>query len=120
LPSNVNTMKKLLSIFMMCWLTCQLFANPITGMLERIDKGASKKFAIELKSIGDKDYFDHPRDICKQVTVRHAFFVWIRVVVFGFLFVHFVKLKSLVVQGSPRKEGLWFLSHTDTCLIVVR
>ncbi|WP_073399491.1 alpha-N-acetylglucosaminidase [Bacteroides luti] len=62
-------MKKLLSIFMMCWLTCQLFANPITGMLERIDKGASKKFAIELKSIGDKDYFELDQK-GNQVVVR--------------------------------------------------
>ncbi len=31
--------------------------NPITGMLERIDKGASKKFQIELKK-GSNDFFE--------------------------------------------------------------
>jgi len=51
-------MKKILSILMMSWITCQLFANPITGMLERIDKGASKKFAIEIKKSGNNDYFE--------------------------------------------------------------
>jgi alpha-N-acetylglucosaminidase len=43
---------------MMGWVTCQLFANPITGMLERIDKGASKKIAIEIKKSGNNDYFE--------------------------------------------------------------
>ncbi len=42
----------------MCWLTGQLLANPVAGMLERIDKGASKKFSIEIKSIGNEDYFE--------------------------------------------------------------
>ena len=48
----------------MCWLTGQLLANPVAGMLERIDKGASKKFSIEIKSIGNEDYFelDHSKD----------------------------------------------------------
>ena len=51
-------MKRLFCILMMGWLTCQLFANPITGMLERIDKGASKKIAIEIKKSGNNDYFE--------------------------------------------------------------
>ena len=33
------------------------WANPIDGLLERIDKGASRKFVIELKK-GDKDFFE--------------------------------------------------------------
>ena len=32
-------------------------ANPVANMLERIDKGASKKFDIQLKK-GDKDFFE--------------------------------------------------------------
>ena len=33
-------------------------ATPINGLLERIDKGASKKFVIEKKGGGDLDYFE--------------------------------------------------------------
>lgn len=34
-----------------------MFANPVEGLLERIDKGASRKFVIELKK-GDNDFFE--------------------------------------------------------------
>lgn len=34
-----------------------VFANPVEGLLERIDKGASRKFVIELKK-GDNDFFE--------------------------------------------------------------
>ena len=37
--------------------TVHLFAGPIDGLLERIDKGASRKFVIELKK-GEKDFFE--------------------------------------------------------------
>lgn len=37
--------------------TMTVIANPITGLLERIDQGASKKFAIELKK-GEQDFFE--------------------------------------------------------------
>ena len=46
----------LLVLLVSAW-TVQLFASPIDGLLERIDKGASRKFAIELKK-GDKDFFE--------------------------------------------------------------
>lgn len=39
----------------------QALASPIDGLLERIDKGASKKFAVEIKQSGDKDYFELDR-----------------------------------------------------------
>ena len=42
----------LMSLFAVC-----LHANPVDDMLERIDKGASRKFKIELKA-SDKDYFE--------------------------------------------------------------
>lgn len=34
-----------------------LWAGPVEGLLERIDKGASKKFVIELKK-GPNDFFE--------------------------------------------------------------
>lgn len=46
----------LLVLLLSAW-TVQLLAGPIEGLLERIDKGASRKFAIELKK-GDKDFFE--------------------------------------------------------------
>ncbi len=42
---------------LMFLLPLSVAANPINGMLERIDEGASKKFIIELKK-GDTDYFE--------------------------------------------------------------
>ena len=36
------------------------------GMLERIDKGASKKFSIEIKSIGNEDYFELDQKVIGQ------------------------------------------------------
>lgn len=46
----------LLILLISVW-SVQLFANPIDGLLERIDKGASHKFVIELKK-GDKDFLN--------------------------------------------------------------
>ena len=43
-------------------------ANPVTDMLERIDKGASKKFKIELKA-SKKDYFELSQD-GKKIVVK--------------------------------------------------
>ena len=40
-------MKKLISIFFLLGCIVTLSANPINGLLERIDKGASKKFIIQ-------------------------------------------------------------------------
>ena len=49
---------KLLLISMICWLaSIHLNATPVTQLLERIDKGASKKFKTELVK-QDKDFFE--------------------------------------------------------------
>ena len=39
-------MKKLRLLFVLLWMTSNLFSSPVTGLLERIDKGASSKFII--------------------------------------------------------------------------
>lgn len=57
----------LLILLISVW-SVQLFANPIDGLLERIDKGASHKFVIELKK-GDKDFFELDQK-GKKVVVR--------------------------------------------------
>ena len=50
-------MKKFLCLISLFLLGVTLYASPITGLLERIDKGASRKFVIEhLK--GEKDFFE--------------------------------------------------------------
>ena len=49
---------KLLLISMICWLASStMAANPVSNLLERIDKGASKKFKTELVK-QDKDFFE--------------------------------------------------------------
>lgn len=50
-------MKRLLSLISLCLLGITLYASPITGLLERIDKGASRKFVIECQK-GEKDFFE--------------------------------------------------------------
>ena len=50
-------MKKLISIFVLLSCIATLSANPIYGLLERIDKGASKKFIIQ-KQKSDIDFFE--------------------------------------------------------------
>ena len=49
--------KLCLLILLIVGLSVQLSANPINGLLERIDKGASKKFVIEFKK-GADDFFE--------------------------------------------------------------
>ena len=49
-------MKRILTM-MACLYMMAMQANPVTDMLERIDKGASKKFKVELKT-SDKDFFE--------------------------------------------------------------
>lgn len=50
-------MKKFLCLISLFLLGVTLYASPITGLLERIDKGASRKFVIErLKE--EKDFFE--------------------------------------------------------------
>lgn len=53
---------------LMASLTTFLSANPIDGMLERIDPGASRRFVIELKK-SDKDFFELDRK-GQKVVVR--------------------------------------------------
>ena len=48
---------KRLFLLLACLAALQLLATPIDDLLERIDKGASRKFKIELKK-ADKDYFE--------------------------------------------------------------
>ena len=50
-------MKKLISIFVLFCCVLSLSANPIHGLLERIDKGASKKFIIQQQK-SDVDFFE--------------------------------------------------------------
>lgn len=50
-------MKKILCLISLFLLGITLYASPITGLLERIDKGASRKFVIE-RLKGEKDFFE--------------------------------------------------------------
>lgn len=50
-------MKKFLCLISLFLLGITLYASPITGLLERIDKGASRKFVIE-RLKGEKDFFE--------------------------------------------------------------
>ena len=47
----------LLALLIAFFSGMQTFGNPIKDLLERIDPGASKKFAIELKE-GERDFFE--------------------------------------------------------------
>ena len=52
-------MKRLLCYLLLSVLFLgKSLATPIDGLLERIDMGASRKFAIEIVKNGDKDYFE--------------------------------------------------------------
>lgn len=50
-------MKKFLCLISLFLLGVTLYASPITSLLERIDKGASRKFVIE-RLKGEKDFFE--------------------------------------------------------------
>ena len=50
-------MKKFLCLISLFLLGVTLYASPITGLLERIDKGASRKFVIE-RLKGEKYFFE--------------------------------------------------------------
>ena len=50
-------MKKLISLFLLLSCIATLSANPIHGLLERIDLGASKKFIIQQQK-SDVDFFE--------------------------------------------------------------
>lgn len=50
-------MKKTILSSLFCLLALQITASPIDGLLERIDKGSSRKFMIEIKKT-DKDFFE--------------------------------------------------------------
>ena len=61
-------MKKFLCLISLFLLGVTLYASPITGLLERIDKGASRKFVIE-RLKGEKDFFELDQK-GNQVVVR--------------------------------------------------
>lgn len=51
-------MKRIVSIVCMLSVSAVMcLANPVKGLLERIDEGASKKFIIE-KVDADRDFFE--------------------------------------------------------------
>lgn len=50
-------MKRYVITLLLCLTLFPLFANPVDSLLERIGKGASKKFKTELVK-GDKDFFE--------------------------------------------------------------
>ena len=52
-----NSMKKLFSFILLLGCIVSLSANPIKGLLERIDKGASKKFIIQQQK-SPVDFFE--------------------------------------------------------------
>ena len=56
-PYLNNMMKKLRLLFVLLWMTSNLFSSPVTGLLERIDKGASSKFIIERQK-SETDFFE--------------------------------------------------------------
>lgn len=53
-------MKKYIILLLVCFFYSKAFSTPITGLLERIDAGASNKFIIEVtKNVDEnKDYFE--------------------------------------------------------------
>ena len=61
-------MKKSILLFLLCLTACLVQASPITGLLERIDPGASAKFRIELQR-ADTDFFELDQ-AGSQVVVR--------------------------------------------------
>ena len=61
-------MKKSILLFLLCLAACWVQASPITGLLERIDPGASAKFRIELQR-ADTDFFELDQ-AGSQVVVR--------------------------------------------------
>jgi len=61
-------MKKAGSFLCLLFICAVAVANPINGLLERIDKGGSKKFKTELiSSSGDIDFFELDQDKDKVV-----------------------------------------------------
>lgn len=57
-------MKKLRLLFVLLWVTSNLFSSPVTGLLERIDKGASSKFIIERQK-SETDFLNSIRKVIK-------------------------------------------------------
>ena len=50
-------MKRLFTLFILLAGVALVSANPINGLLERIDKGASKKFIIQQQK-SETDFFE--------------------------------------------------------------
>jgi alpha-N-acetylglucosaminidase len=71
-------MKRYITLVLISLFSSAVFANPIADMLERIDPGASKKFAIEVAKDGNKDYFELSQK-GKRVLIRGNNYVSISV-----------------------------------------
>ena len=74
-------MKKLRLLFVLLWVTSNLFSSPVTGLLERIDKGASSKFIIERQKSGT-DFFELDQkgdcyriELVFEILCRHTSFL---------------------------------------------
>ncbi len=77
---NRQTLKTMIFVLAMMVIAMQetVAANPITGLLERIDKGASRKFKIELLKNDGKEFFELDQQGQKVVVRGHN---WVDVAV---------------------------------------
>jgi len=82
-------MKRLISTLLLSMTALIMCASPISDLLERIDKGASRKFLIELKPAddGQTDYFELDQ-AGKRVVVRGNTYVNIAVGINWYLKYH--------------------------------
>lgn len=58
LSNIMMVMRKVFCFILSCLFANLVYANPVGGLLERIDKGASHKFVVEVVPNGNKDYFE--------------------------------------------------------------
>ena len=106
--------KLCLLILLIVGLSVQLSANPINGLLERIDKGASKKFVIEFKK-GADDFFELDQKGTK-VVVRGNNYVNIATGINWYLkYYAGIQLSWNGMQASVTKH----LSHSVTISTIV-
>ena len=68
LEHSRQNMKKLILLLLALFATYPLFANPADDLIERIDKGASRKFKTQLVK-ADRDFFELDQD-GSRVVVR--------------------------------------------------
>ena len=70
-------MKRTILAFLLSFLFLSIYANPVDRLIERIDKGSSKKFKTELIS-GDKDFFELDQEKDKVVVRGNT---WVNIAV---------------------------------------